>query len=135
MWTIFPPCFTARVRLLKLKITCTPFCKVGPNLNSFSCGFMWYFLYFVIYFFLSQLVPAPGGPVFLHKARRNRPPLMLIVNCLIHGSNKRKVEKENTEPNSQKALGSLAPTQAPTVVDAGAYSVICASPPKSSIVH
>ena len=85
MWTIFPPCFTARVRLLKLKITCTPllvplFCKVGPNLNSFSCGFMWYFLYFVIYFFLSQLVPAPGGPVFLHKARRNRPSLMLIVS-------------------------------------------------------
>ena len=92
---------------------------------------MWYFLYFVIYFFLSQLAPAPGpgGPVFLHKARRNPP--ASNVNCLIHGSNKRKVEKENTEPNSQKALGSLAPI----VVDAGAYSVICASPPKPSIVH
>ena len=48
---------------------------------------------------------------------------------LIHGSNKRKVKKENTKPNSQKAQGSSTST----VVDVGAHSAVCVSPPESSI--
>jgi len=39
---------------------------------------------------------------------------------LIHGSNNRKAIKENTKPNSQKALGSLTST----VLDVGAQSAI-----------
>ena len=46
------------------------------------------------------------------------------------GANNRKAKKENTKPNSQKALGSLTSK----VVDGRAHSVIYVSPPKSSIV-
>ena len=49
---------------------------------------------------------------------------------LIHGSNNRKAIKENTKPNSQKALGSLTST----VVDVGAQSAIHTSQPESSNV-
>ena len=44
---------------------------------------MWFYVVFsmLCYILFSfALVPAPGGPVFLHKARRNRPSLMLIVS-------------------------------------------------------
>ena len=55
----------------------------------------------------------------------------LRARDLIHGSNKRKVKKENTKPNSQKALGSLTST----VVDVGAQSAIHTSQPESSNVR
>ena len=129
MWTIFPPCFTARVRLLKLKITCTPFLQSWRKSQQF---FMWFYVVFSIlcYILFSFAVsPGPGPGRACFSAQSTPQPPASNVNCLIHGSNKRKVKKENTEPNSQKALGSLAPT----VVDVGAYSEICVSPPESSI--
>ena len=51
-------------------------------------------------------------------------------DILIQGSNKRKAKKENTKPNSQKALGSLTST----VLDEGAQSAIHTSQPESSNV-
>ena len=53
--------------------------------------------------------------VFDAKEFQEHVPFLLVV-FLIHGSNKRKVKKENTEPNSQKAPGSLTST----VMDVGA---------------
>ena len=53
------------------------------------------------------------------------------ARVLIHGSNKRKVKRENTKLSSQKAPGSSTSF---IVVDVGAHSAIYASPPESSIV-
>ena len=53
-----------------------------------------------------------------------------VSDSLIQGSNSRKAKKENTKPNSQKALGSLTST----VVNVGAQSTIHSSQPESSNV-
>ena len=102
---------------------------VSPRMfESCSCRF----------FFLPMTRQKTDGKTTMHPTRRDqlfresvRGSRWVIParGFLIQGSNKRKAKKENTKPNSQKALGSITST----IVDVGAHNVIYASPPKSSI--
>ena len=78
----------------------------------------------------SGIIPArPSYPIHLLVVYSLECRIVLGIH-LIQGSNNRKAKKENTKPNSQKALGSLTST----AVNVGAQSTIHSSQPESSNV-